>query len=133
MTTHAAQLINGEWIAGQGASFSSVNPANNDVIWSANAATAEQVDGAVKAAREAFYAWSDMSFEARLEIVKRFAEVLKENSEELAIAIAKETGKPLWETRTEAGAMVGKIAISEKAYQERTGVVENPMPVAFVP
>ncbi|CAM3664456.1 succinylglutamate-semialdehyde dehydrogenase [Pseudoalteromonas maricaloris] len=129
MTTHAAQLINGEWIAGQGASFSSVNPANNDVIWSANAATAEQVDGAVKAAREAFYSWSDMSFEARLEIVKRFAEVLKENSEELAIAIAKETGKPLWETRTEAGAMVGKIAISEKAYQERTGVVENPMPV----
>ncbi|MCG7539090.1 succinylglutamate-semialdehyde dehydrogenase [Pseudoalteromonas sp. OF7H-1] len=129
MTTHAAQLINGEWIAGQGASFSSVNPANNDVIWSANAATAGQVDGAVKAAREAFYSWSDMSFEARLEIVKRFAEVLKENSEELAIAIAKETGKPLWETRTEAGAMVGKIAISEKAYQERTGVVENPMPV----
>ncbi|PHI38492.1 succinylglutamate-semialdehyde dehydrogenase [Pseudoalteromonas sp. GCY] len=129
MTTHAAQLINGEWIAGQGASFSSVNPANNDVIWSANAATAEQVDGAVTAAREAFYSWSDMSFEARLEIVKRFAEVLKENSEELAIAIAKETGKPLWETRTEAGAMVGKIAISEKAYQERTGVVENPMPV----
>ncbi|GEK11516.1 succinylglutamate-semialdehyde dehydrogenase [Pseudoalteromonas sp. McH1-7] len=129
MTTHAAQLINGEWIAGQGESFSSVNPANNDVIWTANAATAAQVDSAVKAAREAFYSWSDMSFAARLEIVKRFAEVLKENSEELAIAIAKETGKPLWETRTEAGAMVGKIAISEKAYQERTGVVENPMPV----
>jgi succinylglutamic semialdehyde dehydrogenase len=70
-----------------------------------------------------------MTFEARLEIVKRFAEQLKENSEELAIAIAKETGKPLWETRTEAGAMVGKIAISEKAYHERTGVVENAMPV----
>lgn len=129
MTTHAAQFINGEWVAGQGASFSSVNPANNDVIWSANSATPEQVDGAVKAAREAFYSWSDLSFEARLEIVKRFAEVLKENSEELALAIAQETGKPLWETRTEAGAMVGKIAISEKAYQERTGVVENPMPV----
>lgn len=129
MTTHAAQFINGEWVAGQGASFSSVNPANNDVIWSANSATPEQVDGAVKAAREAFYSWSDLSFEARLEIVKRFAEVLKENSEELAVAIAQETGKPLWETRTEAGAMVGKIAISEKAYQERTGVVENPMPV----
>ncbi|WP_419149369.1 succinylglutamate-semialdehyde dehydrogenase [Pseudoalteromonas 'SMAR'] len=129
MTTHAAQFINGEWVAGQGASFSSVNPANNDVIWSANSATPEQVDGAVKAAREAFYSWSDLSFEARLEIVKRFADVLKENSEELALAIAQETGKPLWETRTEAGAMVGKIAISEKAYQERTGVVENPMPV----
>ncbi|MFY8300695.1 succinylglutamate-semialdehyde dehydrogenase [Pseudoalteromonas sp. SS15] len=129
MTTHAAQFINGEWLAGQGEAFSSLNPANNEVIWQANSATAEQVDSAVKSAREAFYSWSDMAFEARLEVVKRFAEQLKENSEELAIAIAKETGKPLWETRTEAGAMVGKIAISEKAYHERTGVVENAMPV----
>ncbi|WP_440054369.1 succinylglutamate-semialdehyde dehydrogenase [Pseudoalteromonas sp. T1lg65] len=129
MTTHAAQLINGEWLEGQGSRFSSINPANNEVLWTAQSATAEQVDSAVKSARQAFYAWSDMSFESRLEIVKRFAEVLKENSEELAVAIAKETGKPLWETRTEAGAMVGKIAISEKAYHERTGVVENPMPV----
>ncbi|ALO43467.1 succinylglutamate-semialdehyde dehydrogenase [Pseudoalteromonas phenolica] len=129
MTTHAAQFINGEWLAGQGEAFSSLNPANNEVIWQANSATADQVDTAVKSAREAFYSWSDMAFEARLEIVKRFAEQLKENSEELAIAIAKETGKPLWETRTEAGAMVGKIAISEKAYHERTGVVENAMPV----
>jgi succinylglutamic semialdehyde dehydrogenase len=129
MTTHAAQFINGEWLAGQGEAFSSLNPANNEVIWQANSATAEQVDTAVKSAREAFYSWGDMTFEARLEIVKRFAEQLKENSEELAIAIAKETGKPLWETRTEAGAMVGKIAISEKAYHERTGVVENAMPV----
>ena len=129
MTTHAAQFINGEWLAGQGEAFSSLNPANNEVIWQANSATAEQVDTAVKSAREAFYSWSDMAFEARLEVVKRFAEQLKENSEELAIAIAKETGKPLWETRTEAGAMVGKIAISEKAYHERTGVVENAMPV----
>ncbi|KZN49033.1 succinylglutamate-semialdehyde dehydrogenase [Pseudoalteromonas luteoviolacea] len=129
MTTHAAQFINGKWSAGEGAEFASVNPANNEQIWSANAATAEQVDSAVKSAREAYYLWSDLSVEARLDVVKRFAEVLKEHSEELAIAIAKETGKPLWETRTEAGAMVGKIAISEKAYNERTGVVENAMPV----
>ncbi|KZX01167.1 succinylglutamate-semialdehyde dehydrogenase [Pseudoalteromonas luteoviolacea] len=129
MTTHAAQFINGKWLAGEGAEFTSVNPANNEQIWSANAATAEQVDSAVKSAREAYYLWSDLTFEARLDIVKRFAEVLKEHGEELAIAIAKETGKPLWETRTEAGAMVGKIAISEKAYHERTGVVENAMPV----
>ncbi|TMP29888.1 succinylglutamate-semialdehyde dehydrogenase [Pseudoalteromonas rubra] len=129
MTTHAAQFINGEWRLGEGAAFASVNPANNEEIWRANAATAEQVDSAVKAAREAFYSWSELAFEERLAVVKRFAELLKENSEALAVAIAQETGKPLWETRTEAGAMVGKIAISEKAYHERTGVVENPMPV----
>ena len=49
------------------------------------------------------------------------------HSEELAVAIAQETGKPLWETRTEAGAMVGKIAIAEKAFLDRTGDVENQM------
>ena len=126
--THAAQFINGQWQAGLGHDFQSVNPANNDVIWQANTATAEQVDGAVAAAREAFYSWADKTFAERLAIVKTFAETLKEHSEELAIAIAQETGKPLWETRTEAGAMVGKIAISEKAFLERTGDVENPMP-----
>ncbi|WOC26526.1 succinylglutamate-semialdehyde dehydrogenase [Pseudoalteromonas sp. N1230-9] len=126
--THAAQFINGQWQAGLGHAFQSVNPANNDVIWQANTATAEQVDSAVSAAREAFYSWADESFAARLAIVKTFAETLKEHSEELAVAIAQETGKPLWETRTEAGAMVGKIAISEKAFLERTGDVENPMP-----
>ena len=126
--THAAQFINGQWQAGLGHTFQSVNPANNDVIWQANTATAEQVDGAVAAAREAFYSWADKTFAERLAIVKTFAETLKEHSEELAIAIAQETGKPLWETRTEEGAMVGKIAISEKAFLERTGDVENPMP-----
>ena len=126
--THAAQFINGQWQAGLGHTFQSVNPANNDVIWQANTATAEQVDGAVAAAREAFYSWADKTFAERLAIVKTFAETLKEHSEELAIAIAQETGKPLWETRTEAGAMVGKISISEKAFLERTGDVENPMP-----
>lgn len=126
--THAAQFINGQWQAGLGHAFQSVNPANNDVIWQANTATAEQVDSAVSAAREAFYSWADKSYAARLAIVKTFAETLKEHSEELAVAIAQETGKPLWETRTEAGAMVGKIAISEKAFLERTGDVENPMP-----
>ena len=126
--THAAQFINGQWQAGLGHTFQSVNPANNDVIWQANTATAEQVDGAIAAAREAFYSWADKTFAERLAIVKIFAETLKEHSEELAIAIAQETGKPLWETRTEAGAMVGKIAISEKAFLERTGDVENPMP-----
>lgn len=126
--THAAQFINGQWQAGLGHAFNSVNPANNDVIWQANTATAEQVDSAVNAARQAFYSWADKSFAERLAIVKTFAETLKEHSEELALIIAQETGKPLWETRTEAGAMVGKIAISEKAFLERTGDVENPMP-----
>ncbi|CSB49788.1 succinylglutamic semialdehyde dehydrogenase [Vibrio cholerae] len=50
-----------------------------------------------------------------------FAELVKANSEQIAQVIAKETGKPLWETRTEAASIAGKIAISIRAYHERTG------------
>ncbi|TPV58415.1 succinylglutamate-semialdehyde dehydrogenase [Aestuariibacter sp. GS-14] len=130
-TTH---FINGQWVEGQGASISSTDPAKNHVFWHGNAASAEQVSRAVNAARAASPAWSALTVEARLTIVKRFGELLAANKSELATLIAQETGKPLWETATEVAAMIGKIAISEKAYFERTGTVENPMPVgkAFI-
>jgi succinylglutamic semialdehyde dehydrogenase len=35
--------------------------------------------------------------------------------------IASETGKPLWEAKTEVGAVVNKVQISVDAYAERTG------------
>lgn len=123
------QFINGEWEQGEGHELESLNPANNEVLWQAMSATPEQVDRAVMAAREAFLPWADLSIEERLAIVKRFGELLTEYKEQLALVIAQETGKPLWETRTEVGAMIGKIGISETAYFERTGTKETAMPV----
>jgi succinylglutamic semialdehyde dehydrogenase len=124
------QLINGQWLIGTGPSFSSVNPSNGEVIWQGAGASEEQVDSAIKSARNAFYTWSDLESSARIEIFNKFAQLLKDNSETMATVIAKETGKPIWETRTEVGAMAGKIAISIKAHDERTGTTENPMPGA---
>jgi len=128
--THSIQLINNVWQDGLGNDVSSVNPAKNETIWQGKSATAEQVDNAVLTARTAFESWADLAVEQRIAITEKFAELLAENKEALATTIALETGKPLWETRTEVGAMVGKIAISVKAYNERTGTVENPMPGA---
>lgn len=122
--------IGGQWLAGEGESFESVDPARNNVIWQGKAASEGQVDAAVQAARQAFPAWAKQPFSERLAIIQRFAELLDEHKEELALAIAQDTGKPVWETRTEVTAMVGKIAISERAYHERTGTVENAMPGA---
>ncbi len=124
------QFIQGTWLKGEGPLFTSTNPADNQVLWQGNAASAAQVDSAIASARQAFYQWADLSFDARLAIVEKFAEVLAEHKEELAVAIAKETGRLLWETRTEIAAMIGKVGISVRAYKERTGTVENPMPGA---
>jgi succinylglutamic semialdehyde dehydrogenase len=126
--------IAGNWLAGQGHDIQSIDPAKKNIIWRAKSASQEQVDSAVNAARSAFIAWSNLTFDERLVYVKKFAELLGENKQALALTIAQETGKPLWETATEVGAMIGKIALSEKAYHERTGTVENAMPLgkAFI-
>ena len=68
--------------------------------------------------------------EDRISLVRKFAELVEKNAALLAKTIAMETGKPLWESKTEAAAMKGKIEISIKAYNERTGVTENAMPGA---
>lgn len=124
------QLIDNQWQEGLGHDFSSINPSNGEVVWQGKTATAEQVADAIKAARSAQLGWADMTLEERIVILENFAAELKEHSEEFATIIARETGKPLWETRTEVGAMTGKIAISIRAYNERTGTTENPMPGA---
>ncbi|WP_353497727.1 succinylglutamate-semialdehyde dehydrogenase [Vibrio sp. CB1-14] len=115
------QWISGNWVAGLGDAFQSLSPYDNNIIWEGQSATPEQVDQAVSSARKAFVEWKKRPFAEREAIVLAFADKVKERSEEIAIAIAKETGKPLWETRTEAGAMAGKIAISIRAYHQRTG------------
>ncbi|WP_028025916.1 succinylglutamate-semialdehyde dehydrogenase [Enterovibrio calviensis] len=115
------QWIDNQPLEGKGDTFESLNPFNSESIWQGRAATPEQVESAVSAARDAFVTWKHTSLAERQALVERFAEAIKANSEHMARVIAEETGKPLWETRTEAAAMVGKIALSLRAYQERTG------------
>jgi len=122
------QHINGQWLAGCGSTFTSLNPSDNSIIWQGNGASEEQVDLAIKSARDAFYIWSDLSEDKRICILNNFATELENNTEEFAIIIAKETGKALWESKSEVATMIGKIVISIKANQERTGTTENNVP-----
>ncbi|MEM5449446.1 succinylglutamate-semialdehyde dehydrogenase [Paraburkholderia guartelaensis] len=119
--------IDGQWCAASGPAFASRNPGTGETVWSGNAASADDVDRAVNAARRAFAAWAQTPLEARCEIVQRFAALVTEKRETLAQAIGRETGKPLWEARTEAASMAAKIAISITAYGERTGEKRAPM------
>ena len=119
------QWISGQWVVGQGEAMDSSSPYNNEVIWQGECATQAQVESAVRAARQAFLAWKKLSFAEREKYVLAFAEEVRANSEALAEMIARETGKPIWETRTEAAAVAGKVAISIRAYHDRTGESER--------
>ncbi|MCQ3032474.1 succinylglutamate-semialdehyde dehydrogenase [Pseudomonas syringae] len=119
--------IAGNWQAGQGEAFESLNPVTQQIVWSGQGATAAQVDVAVQAARHAFPAWASRTLEDRITVLEAFAASLKNQADVLAQCIGEETGKPLWESATEVTSMVNKIAISVQSYQERTGEKSGPL------
>ncbi|MBX9753908.1 MAG: succinylglutamate-semialdehyde dehydrogenase [Pseudomonadaceae bacterium] len=124
MSTH---FIAGAWQDGLAASFESLNPVSQAVLWTGRAATPAQVAAAVAAAREAFPAWAQRSLDERIAVLEAFAASLKSHADELAHCIGEETGKPLWESATEVTSMVNKVAISIQSYRERTGEKSGPL------
>lgn len=81
----------------------------------------DDVEQAVSRSRRAWPQWAATSQGQRIELARRFANEVRTDAEDIAVQIAKETGKPLWEARTEVDAVIGKIEISIQAYAERTG------------
>ena len=111
--------IDGQWISGDGESFQSTCPVDESVVWEGNAATDSQIDEAFAAARRAFGPWWDKTSSERIEIAERFRDIVRESADELALLISRETGKPLWETKTEAGAVAAKVDLSIDAFRTR--------------
>ncbi|WP_144154147.1 succinylglutamate-semialdehyde dehydrogenase [Paraburkholderia sp. BCC1885] len=120
-------FIDGAWVAGTGHRFASRNPGTGATVWEGRSASAQDVDLAVRSARQAFAAWSALSLDDRCGVVRRFAALVSERKEALAEAIGRETGKPLWEARTEVASMATKVEISIQSYNERTGEKRAPM------
>lgn len=113
--------IDGQWISGRGKNFSSISPIDGSTAWKGPASTWEDVNSAVRAARKSFMDWALLGLEKRAAICANFQQLLGDNSDEMARLIHIETGKPLWESRTEVASMIGKIDLSLTAIKERAG------------
>ena len=124
-------FINGDWRDGTAGAFTSTNPADSSLVWTGKAAGADDVAQAFTAARRAFPAWGRTSLAERIAAVERFKAELENCREALAELIARETGKPLWETAGEVGAMIGKVEISISAHADRTGGYETDTAFGF--
>jgi succinylglutamic semialdehyde dehydrogenase len=59
--------------------------------------------------------------EARREVAERFAQRVREDREAIARLISQETGKPYWESLTEADSVAAKVPISIRAQDMRAG------------
>ena len=101
--------------------FQSTNPATGETVWEGPAASPADTAAAVEAARAAVPDWADRPRQHRIDAMKRYQAALKSRAPAMAEAISRETGKALWETTTELAAMAGKVDLSIRAYDERTG------------
>lgn len=80
-----------------GYTFDSINPATGETIAKVVSAGAQDVDVAVNAARKAFRsgAWSRIAPRERMEVMYRFAELIDEDAERLAVLDTLDMGKPI--------------------------------------
>lgn len=120
-------FINGQWVEAHGERWTKQDPVTQQPLWQANAANEQDVANACQSARQAFDGWAKTPLTERVAIVERFAKLLEEHKAQLAQIISQETSKPRWETLTEVASMIGKVAISVKAYHDRTGYSETSM------
>ena len=91
-------LIDGKFVdAAKGGRFVTTNPANGEALAEMSAATAEDIDRAVAAAKQAFRSgvWSRMAPRQRMEVLYRFADLVDENAEQLAVLETLDMGKPI--------------------------------------
>ena len=114
-----SQFIDGQWQPGSGEMFDSCEPGNGERVWSGRTATESEVEQAVVAARQAFPNWQTLSTDQRIEYARKFQEIVQSRQSELALLISREVGKPLWEAKTEAGAVAGKVQLAIDALRER--------------
>ena len=95
----------------------SYEPATGAELWRGQHGNVDEI---VARSRRAWPAWAAQPLSTRMELVRRFANEVRKDAEKLATVIARETGKPLWEARTEVESVVNKVEISIRAYAERT-------------
>ena len=95
MNNRSEIYVDGNWVASSGTeNIDVINPSTEEIIGSTPAGTKEDVDLAVKAAKEAFQGWSETSLEERLSYIENLAAKLGERSAEIGELISQEVGMP---------------------------------------
>ncbi|WP_062262274.1 aldehyde dehydrogenase family protein [Endozoicomonas arenosclerae] len=96
MKQHNQFYINGQWVEANSPDWIDVvNPATEAVIAQVAKGTKEDVDSAVKAARDAFISWSETPSEERARLIGLLAQKMSESIPEMARIISSEQGMPV--------------------------------------
>jgi aldehyde dehydrogenase (NAD+) len=92
-------FVGGEWLEPR-ETYTTIDPSSEEALAEVGQATAEEVDQAVTAARDAFEnGWSGLSPAERAKYLYRIARILQERSREFAVLESLNGGKPIRESR----------------------------------
>jgi len=120
--TLRGDYFNGEFTAPHGITEKNINSSDEKILKSCPGDTSHtlwdaQVDyvninPVIESAIDGHKEWRKTDFNTRINILKKFGEIAASRKEHIAQAIALETGKPLWESLTEAGAIAAKVNVT---------------------
>ncbi|MDX6467627.1 MAG: 4-guanidinobutyraldehyde dehydrogenase / NAD-dependent aldehyde dehydrogenase [Gaiellaceae bacterium] len=102
LSIRAQAFVDGAYVdAASGATFDCVSPGTGRVIAQVAACDAEDVDRAVAGARRAFESgvWSRTAPKKRKKVLQRFAALIEEHADELALLETLDMGKPISDSR----------------------------------
>ena len=118
-------LIGNKWRdSSDGKVIEVYNPATNELIDTVPSLTKEDVEEAIDYADEHQLEWEAKSVIERCEILSKFASLVEENKDELAMLLSKETGKPIKEAYNEiANIQIGVPGYVEKVKHEYGNIV----------
>ena len=94
--------IDGQWVdADSGKTLAVTNPATGEVLGSVPNMGAAETRRAIEAANAAWPAWRSRTAKERSACLRKWADLMMANQEDLAIIMTAEQGKPLTESRGE--------------------------------
>ncbi|NNP71642.1 methylmalonate-semialdehyde dehydrogenase (acylating) [Acinetobacter defluvii] len=95
-STTAKLLINGQFVESKTQNWQDiVNPATQEVLGRVPMATLDEVDTAIAAAQEAFKTWRLTPIQARMRIMLKLQDLIRDNMKEIAKVLTAEQGKTL--------------------------------------
>ena len=96
--------VAGEWInADDGATVAVVNPATGQTLGTVPMCGAAETRRAIAAAQVAQRAWAQVSAKERAAVLRRLNDLMLANTDDLALIMTSEQGKPLAESKGEIG------------------------------
>ncbi len=123
-----ASFIAGQWVgADSGTTVDVTDPATGEVIGTVPNCGVAETRRAIEAAAAAQPAWAARPAAERAEILHRLARIIRDNSDELAMLLTVEQGKPLAEARGEVNFSAAYVQwFAEEARRVYGDIIPSP-------